>query len=231
MKKMIPMPDLKAVLTGFAGEECAAQNSWKSAREINVRLAVVVRGCVQWKENQTNLSVRRRPPKRPDLPTQFEFGPAHANALCVTSENQGICNFDWSISNARSKDFDWSKVSFLYSWFENFSFYLYEILRNGAHCTAQEVRYVHYIIVNSEVSILTLQFSVFSCQYLFIFWLFPENSQFSLFGEFVYFLTFPGKFQVFSFLRICVFFDFSRKIPSFQFFKNLCIFWLFPENS
>jgi len=34
---------------------------------------------------------------------------------------------------------------------------------------------------------------------LFIFGVFPENSKFSDFEEFVYFWSFPGKFRVFSF--------------------------------
>ena len=68
---------------------------------------------------------------------------------------------------------------------------------------------------------------------LFIFLLFPENSEISVFGEFVYFWTFPEKFsfqfsvfggfvylyfwtfpekfRLFSFWWICLLLDFSRK--------------------
>ena len=79
---------------------------------------------------------------------------------------------------------------------------------------------------------------------LFIFLLFPENSvsslfslfyvnmftEFSIFGEFVYFWTFPGKIQSFQFWRICLFLDFSRKIQSFQFLVNLLTFWILAEK-
>ena len=107
---------------------------------------------------------------------------------------------------------------------------------------------------NSEFSLMS-----FFLANLFIFRLFPKKiqsfhfslfqwicllfdfsrkkSEFSLlhfwiFGEFVYFWTFPGKSQSFEFLvNLFFFLSFPGKIQSFQLLLNSFIFRVFPQNS
>ena len=59
---------------------------------------------------------------------------------------------------------------------------------------------------------------------------------FIFFGDFVYFLHFPGKFRLFcfsvlgGFVYVWIFPENSRKIQSFQFLENLFIFCTFPRK-